>query len=411
MAKLFSHSKIDQFGNCPRQYKFNHIEKATVEKPVSVEMFLGSTVHRALEQLYRNKVNGRIQPEEEMLGDYHKAWEGPHRDNIKVTRESSGIDDFIRIGDKALKEYYKMHYPFDEGEILGLEYNVNFPLDSSGRFTIRAKLDKLVRREDGVVEIIDYKTKSHLPTQPSLDSNLQMGLYQMGINYLWPQFDKIELKQIYLRQGVTMSTVMNEEKLDELRQIIKDRIYEIEQATRDDNFPTRESGLCDFCVYYDLCPAKRHRLALEDDSDEEWDADTGRKLADEYLSLYKEKKTLESNLEAIKDDILKYCEQTDLAKLESGLGSIKVSFSETEGFPSKTEDENSFIRISQLVREAGLYECFKLEPNVLYKDFVAKEKVDPNLLEKLKSFIRKKRTSSVRASLRHDDSNEIDDNH
>jgi len=208
-----------------------------------------------------------------------------------------------------------------------------------------------------------------------------------------------------------MSTVMNEEKLDELRQIIKDRIYEIEQATRDDNFPTRESGLCDFCVYYDLCPAKRHRLALEDDSDEEWDADTGRKLADEYLSLYKEKKTLESNLEAIKDDILKYCEQTDLAKLESGLGSIKVSFSETEGFPSKTEDENSFIRISQLVREAGLYECFKLEPNVLYKDFVAKEKVDPNLLEKLKSFIRKKRTSSVRASLRHDDSNEIDDNH
>ena len=113
MPKSFSYSKIDQFENCPRQYKFNHIEKAVVEKPVGVEMFLGSTIHRALEKLYKFKVNGRIQPEEEMLADYHEMWEGPDRDNIKVTREYMAIDDLIMVGDDSLRKYYKMYYPFD----------------------------------------------------------------------------------------------------------------------------------------------------------------------------------------------------------------------------------------------------------------------------------------------------------
>lgn len=398
MAKSYSYSKIGQFQNCPRQYKFNYIEKATVEKPVSVEMFLGSAVHRSLEKLYKYKVNGRIQPEEEMLADYHKDWEGPNRDQIKVTREHMGIDDFIKTGDKALSKYYKMYHPFDEGEIIGLEKSASFPLDPANRFMMRAKLDKLVQRKDGVVEIIDYKTQSRLPTQQEIDNNLQMGLYQHAVNFLWPQFDKIELKQIYLRQGIAMSTVMNQDKLDELKQIAINSILEIEQAVRDDDFPIKESPLCDYCPYFELCPAKRHRRALEDEASDVINPQTGKELAEKYLHLNHEKKKLESELKALKEDIVGYCDKTDMSRLDTDTGFLKITSTEKDGFPSKTEDNNTFIKMSQLARAAGLDECFKLEPNVLFKELFAKEKLDKELTEKLSQFVRKKRSDTIRTS-------------
>ena len=398
MTKSYSYSKIGQFRNCPRQYKFNYIEKATVEKPVSVEIFLGSAVHRALEKLYKFKVNGRIQPVEEMLADYHKDWEGPDRDRIKVTKEHMGIDDFINIGAKALKKYYQMYHPFDEGEIIGLEKNASFPLDPANRFMMRAKLDKLVQRDDGVVEIVDYKTQSRLPTQQDLDNDLQMGLYQHAVNFLWPQFDKIELKQIYLRQGIAMSTVMSQDKLDEKKQETINLILEIEQAGRDDDFPVKESALCDYCPYFELCPAKRHRRALDDEAADVIKPETGKELAEEYLKLNHEKKKIESEMKALKEDIVGYCDKTDMLRLDSDSGYIKITSTEKEGFPSKTEDNQAFVKMSQLARNAGLVECFKLEPNVLFKEFFAREKLDENLTEKLSEFIRKKRNDIIRTT-------------
>ncbi len=398
MIRSYSYSKIGQFQNCPRQYKFNHIEKATVEKPVSVEMFLGSAVHRALEKLYKFKVNGRIQPEEEMLADYHKEWEGSDRDRIKVTKEYMGIDDFINTGAKALAKYYKMYHPFDEGEIIGLEKNASFPLDSANRFMMRAKLDKLVQRKDGVVEIVDYKTQARLPTQQDLDNNLQMGLYQHAVNFLWPQFDKIELKQIYLRQGIAMTTVMDQDKLDMLKQDSINLILEIEQAARDNDFPVKESALCDYCPYFELCPAKRHRRAIEDEASDVLNPETGKELAEKYLLLNEEKKKIESELNALKEDIIGYCDKTDMVRLDSDSGFIKITSTEKDGFPTKTEDNKAFMRLSQIARAAGLDECFKLETNILFKELYAKEKLDENLTEQLSQFVRKKRSDIIRTN-------------
>jgi putative RecB family exonuclease len=389
MPGNYSYSKISQFEKCPRQYKFSHIEKVSVEKPVGVEMFLGSTVHRILEKLYKFKVNGRIQPEDEMLKYYYDSWEGSDKERIKVTREHMGIDDYINVGADALKRYYKKYYPFNEGEILGLEKNISFPLDEYDQFHIRAKLDKITKKDDNTIEIIDYKTDSSLPTQQSLDNNLQMALYQIGVRYLWPQFENVTLKQIYLRQGVEMAAIMSNEKIDELCFNARQRLLEIEQAVARDDFPPRESALCDYCVYYELCPAKRHRLAMESESEEPFDAESAGKMADRYLKLYRNKKEIESELKILKDEILKFCETVDISRLDSERGHIKITIKELEEFPTRTADNKAYAEISFLAREAKLDECFKLEPNVLYSLY-AGGRLPENLTEKLRSFLQKK---------------------
>ena len=396
MARSYSNSRIGTFRTCPRQFKFLYIEKASVEKPVSVEAFLGDAVHRTLEKLYTLKLNGRVQPLEEMLKFYHDYWEGPDRDKIKVTREYLGIDDYIKVGAESLTRYHEKYSPFDDGDVLALEKNINFPLDPAGLYTISGIIDRISLRSDGVVEIVDYKTKAFLPTQKSLDDDDQMGLYQMGVRYLWPDFRRIELKQIFLRQGTEMKAVMDDEKLEEIRYRTYQRILEIEQATKADDFPPHESAICDWCIYFELCPAKRHKLALEGEIEAEFDATRGKDLAQEYLELNAKKKELESKLDVLKEEIVRYCEKSEVTNIAAPKGSLIIQSSQSDAFPTKTDNSDDYLAISQLTREAGLEECFKLDQNALYKEFYAKEKLPKELAEKLRKYLIKKRRDTIK---------------
>ncbi len=400
VATAYSKSKIETFKNCPRQYKFQYIERAVVEKPVSVENFLGSAVHYALEKLYNFKMNTRLLSKEELLELYRKYWETPEKDKIKVTREGLGVDDYIRVGSEALAQYYDKNAPFEDGTSVALEKKITFPLDPEGRFTISGVIDRICRRHDGVTEIIDYKTNVSLPTQQTLDNDTQMGLYQLGVKYLWPDFKEIQVRQVFLRHGVSLTAVMNDDKLEEIRYRAFQDILEIEKVRRDDAFPPHESPLCDWCVYYELCPAKRHRLSLDDDLGVEFDKEAGKELAQKYLELSRKKKILEAELEAMKDDIFKFCEQADITTLVSALGSVKITVSEKEAFPTKTDDERAFYDLALLARQAGLEECFKLDSGILYKEFYAREKLPEDLKRKLEKFLIKKVQKSIRTSIK-----------
>ncbi len=391
MARSFSNSKIGTFNTCPRQYKFEYIEKASVEKPVGVELFLGNAVHRVLEKLYTLKRNGRIQTPDEMLKFYNECWEGPDIEKIKVTRDGLGVDDYIKVGSEALKKYYDMMHPFDEGEVIALEKNINFPLDPGGRFSISGRIDRISRNNNGLVEIIDYKTKTSLPSQHVFDNDEQMGLYQLGVMYSWPDFKDIRLKQFFLRQGVTMTTTMDNNRLEEIRYRTYQKILEIEKAQAEDYFPPKEGAICDWCVYFELCPAERHKLTLDEKIDIEFDARMGHDLAGKYLKLNSEKKILESELNALKQDIVRYCEEEDITNIMADTGSITLSVRESEAFPTKSGDEEAFLAISQLAREAGLEESFKLDERALYKEFYARERLPGDLKEKLKKYLIKKR--------------------
>ena len=62
---LYSHSRLTTFENCPYKYKLKYIDRVETEDFETVEAFLGSRVHDALEKLYRDLLNGK----ELSLGD------------------------------------------------------------------------------------------------------------------------------------------------------------------------------------------------------------------------------------------------------------------------------------------------------------------------------------------------------
>jgi RecB family exonuclease len=56
--RIHSHSSLGSFENCPRQYWYKYIGKPPVERVDTIEAFLGTSVHKALEKLYRLRRSG-----------------------------------------------------------------------------------------------------------------------------------------------------------------------------------------------------------------------------------------------------------------------------------------------------------------------------------------------------------------
>ena len=110
-------------------------------------------------------------------------------------------------------------------------------------------------------------------------------------------------------------------------------------------------------------------------------------------------------MRALKDDIVKFCEQMEITRLDSDRGNLKVITQETEEFPSKSRDEKVFTALSIIARDADLKECFKLDQNVLYKEFYRTEKLPPDLMQKLQKYLRKKKQSILRTSYKIKDGN------
>ncbi len=403
MTRKYSYSSIDKYNNCPRQYKFDKIEKVTVAKKLTADLILGNAVHKTLESLYRTKLNGRVMPLEELIDTYNRRWEESDKSKIVVVRESDSIEDFIETGRIGLKKFYDKYAPFDDGQSLIIEQFVDFPLDPNERFHITGKIDRLARHDDGIVEIIDYKTQAMLPTQIELDNNHQMALYLMAVRHLWPDFKTVRARQVFIRHGLEMTANIDDNRLEEIRYAIYQNILEIEDAAKNDNFPPKESGLCNWCEYFNLCPAKRHQMALEGNQDEQFDEKVGEKLAEQYIRLDKDIKSKTAELKALKEDIIQFCEESDLTKLYSADGEVNVRFSESEEFPSKTANSDAFLNLSILARDAGLDEVFKLDQNVLYKEFYRADKLPPELKEKMGVFLVKRKSARVTTKAAADD--------
>ncbi|MBT4191864.1 MAG: hypothetical protein HOE11_01000, partial [Candidatus Diapherotrites archaeon] len=82
----YSHSRISCFENCKLAYKFRYIDRVKVDIPTTIECFMGSQVHDALEKLYKDKMHGKDLTKKQVLDYYEKEWKKNYKDTIKITK-------------------------------------------------------------------------------------------------------------------------------------------------------------------------------------------------------------------------------------------------------------------------------------------------------------------------------------
>jgi len=246
--KRFSHSQLNTFERCPRQYHYQYLLK--IPTPMSGAQSFGSAMHNTLQAFYqlveRSKQATLFEDYEEevsmdrLLSIYKEKW-------IDVGFESAEHRNALRKRGAEILETFYEHFQEGVPNIVYLEKGFKLKL---GEYTLAGRIDRADRMPDGSLEIIDYKT-GRAKSQKQVDSDQQLMIYALAAKESFGQ-PASKLTLYFLDEDVNISTVPDEKKLEKFRE----KIIELADKVNVSDFaPTPSSRVCNFCPFNKICDA------------------------------------------------------------------------------------------------------------------------------------------------------------
>ncbi len=381
---IYSHSKLKVFEECPLKYKLNYIDNIKRYEVEGIEAFLGSRAHETLQKLYDDLKLGKASTLKELFKYYDSIWKKNWNENIFIAKSHFSPSQYQELGRVYLKNYYDKFYPFNQDTTVETEMRLNFSLDVENKYRLTGIIDRLSIKNDAY-QAHDYKTgSSSLPTQKEVDTDRQLGLYYFALQNRWPQIKKINLIWHYLAFNQDLTSTRNEQGLEKLR---KDTINLIDTIEAAQEFLPRESNLCAWCEYPDLCPKKKHIFSVAPLSENEYLKEPGVKLANEYAKLKMEKaeiskkqakelEKIDGELEKIEEAIFKYALRKQVETICGSNCLIKVKKDVKMLFPGKNAKLRPqlelIIKQAQKWDEVSTLDTYALEKIIKEKAWEAK---------------------------------------
>lgn len=393
---IYSHSRLETFKACPKKFYYNYIEKPDIEIKNSIEAFMGSMVHLALEKLYTDLRFLKQNSLEQIIEYYLDCWNKKYDANkIEIVRDNYSEENYKEMGKQYLTDYYNRYKPFDQGKTIGLEMKIPirfYDANTDTLYNLVGYIDRLTLLSEDHIEIHDYKTNKNPKNQIELDSDKQLALYQIAIEKMFPNVKKIDLVWHFLSANLEMRSSRTKDQLEDLEKDIISIIKEIESAIKKEDFPTRPSALCDWCEFKSICPMTAHTQKLKTIKDEnEFLNEPGVKLVDQYKRLISEKKKfldeIDPKLEKLKDAIIAYSQKNNLERLVGSDSSLLVKCYQNYKLPLK--DTNKRVLLEKLIKENNLW--FELSDLSYIKiaESINSSFFSEEFLEKLSEFITK----------------------
>jgi len=251
----FSFSRLQLFDQCLAKYRFIYLDGRPAGGE-SIESYLGGRLHEALEWLYRERRAGR-----NMLNQYRSLWKEAWHGFVHIVQTGLQTDDYYQLGQRCLAGFYRRYAPFDE-PVEGTERVISFTLDredmpSQGGYLMTAVLDRLDQHGPGWWSIHDYKSGKRIITTAQAEKDLQMKVYYLALVKTLENAEQVDVVWHFLRHGrevVLENVVWSPQRITTM---IRKRIEKIkEREAQPETLQPRESPLCNWCYYWDVCPAK-----------------------------------------------------------------------------------------------------------------------------------------------------------
>ena len=284
-----SYSRLSRFETCPLSYRLHYIEKKQAEPGLPLRF--GKTIHAVLERLIKEVVDDErtgTLSEERAIELYREAW-GAER--------LTGMDVFAE-GLAILRRFIAEQGVVDHRDVLAIEKEFRLPV---GPFEVLGFIDRVDWIDDETVEVIDYKTNHQLFARDEVDTSLQMSLYHVAAQRLWPWAKKVKLTFWMLRHGIRQQATRTEEQLADALAYVETLGRQTETATE---YPARLNSNCSYCDHRKHCPAYAEALQgkrefiVEDLADLEGVAREREEVARLAKALYARKEELEDILKA-----------------------------------------------------------------------------------------------------------------
>ena len=344
---IYSHSQLSMYEQCPLKYKLCYRDRIKRDTE-GVEAFVGSRVHETLKKCYDDVKLTKLNTLGDLLAYYDNIWQQNWHDSIVITRQGLTQEHYITLGRRLIETYYQRYAPFDSDITIGTEMRLSFSLDAARKYRLTGFIDRLSRTPDGIYQIHDYKTSAHLPSQQDADNDRQLGLYQIGIQRKWPDIKNIRLVWHYPAFDRELVSSRSERTIARLVAETTSLIDEMESA---EDFPPRETGLCDWCEYPDLCPMKKHFFKVEALPVNEYLNEPGVALVNKYAELKEKASEIGEEMAKVKEAILEYAKREQVEVIKGSDRKARVKFDKKLKFPGKNEAERQ--QLDDAIVEAG----------------------------------------------------------
>ena len=384
---LYSHSRLGTYENCPFQYKLRYVDKV---KPIlgnTIESFMGSMVHDALEWLYKLARDSNIVSKEALINKYDELWIEKWKDDIRIVKKELTADNFKETGKNCLEMYYERYHPFDQAITIGLEERMIIKLPEDKK--MQGYIDRLDKIADGHFSVHDYKTSSRVPPQAKADQDRQLGLYALAVHQKYPDIKKIDLVWHYVRFDEEVRSSRTEQQLDIMVENTVNLIKDVETATDLKNFPTKTSILCNWCEFKAQCPEYSHQYASQTEVPKldttTMTAAQAAETVDKLVELREKKKILSEDMDAmvatLESKLMTYSK-------ESGHNSVfgkdyKASFNSYESFRMPDKKDLRRYELESKLKDMDLWSNLQEMSPYKLKSMLKSDEITPEQKKQL----------------------------
>jgi len=391
---VYSHSRLSCYEQCPQKYKLQYLDKVETEVEQSIEAYLGSRVHETLEKLYRDLGYQKADTLDELLDFFRSEWKKNWNDSIVIVKEEYGPENYLKMGERFITDYYNKYKPFDQGRTIALEERVLVTLDDAGEYKLQGFIDRVMESEEGYYEVHDYKTNSRLPLPDYLDNDRQLALYAIGIKKRYPDVKDVKLVWHFLAFDKEIDSTRTDEELDALK---KDVIALIEKIEGEEKFDANPSLLCDWCEFKPVCKQWSHLYMIKEKPENEYMSDSGVKLVNRYVELTQKKKQvtldLYAELEKVEEALYAFAEKEKVDVVFGSNNKVRIKEAEQLKFPSKNSKER--VELEKLLKDSGIWNQVDQLDTFALNKLLTEKKVDKKLIEHINKFIKLEKSKRV----------------
>jgi DNA helicase II / ATP-dependent DNA helicase PcrA len=238
-----SASAVDTYERCGLQFKLDRDWRLSARPAAAMQY--GAAIHRILKTYFDSVNLGRAKTDDELIGLFRLDLA-----EAKIL-EAYQHELYEKQGIAQLREFLVAARSLPPPQVLHTEQSFEIRV---GPTSVVGRIDRIDRRPDGSVAIVDYKT-GKARDQENADESLQLSLYAIAAKEKWGY--TVEALIFYnLEENVAVTTSRTELQLLGARS----RVEAAAQGIADGKFVARPGMHCNFCAYRSLCPEKEKRI-------------------------------------------------------------------------------------------------------------------------------------------------------
>jgi len=369
----YSHSRISTYENCPYQYKLKYIDKIKPEIQNTIEAFMGDIVHQTLEKLYKDKKFSKEISKDSLIKFYKELWDKEYSSDIKIVKEDLGPENYKKMGEKFISDYYDKYEPFEQLTILGLETQDRMTLPDGNQWHVR--IDKFACDSEGNYYVCDYKTNSRMKDQEEADSDRQLAMYSFWVKDKFKDAKSVKLLWHMLAFNKEVISERTPEQLEQLQNEVVSLIKKIENEKE---FPTKITPLCDYCGFKGICPSFKHKIEIEEIKEvEKFKNEDGVKMVDRFSQIKKEISELQEEEETLKEKLIYFAKQKGLDIIYGSNMKASVKDLRKVALPENKEE------LIRLIKKKGLWDEFSMLNYSRFNSKGRKGELDKEIREKI----------------------------